>query len=190
MPGRPVLRGRVALGAFALCAIVLGTPAHGEVAWIKDELRINLRSGPGVQFRILGRLKTGDRLEVLQRGDGWTEVRTGDQGDGWIPEGYLQGAPPAGMRLAQSEAATEEFREQIDSLAGQVDALGQENASLAARDGEQRAEIERLTGENRELKAGARWPEWITGASILGAGMAIGAILRGTPGRRGRKIRL
>jgi SH3 domain protein len=186
-----MVRRSFAAGLTALCLAVLGVPATAaEVAWVKDELRINLRSGPGVQFRIMGRLKTGDRVEVLQQGDGWTQIRVPEKGDGWIPEGYLQGTPPAGMRLAKSEAQTADFRQQLDDLTAQVESLGQENEALAERDGAQRAEIDRLGDENRELKAGARWPEWITGAGILSAGMILGAILRSASGRRGRKIRL
>jgi hypothetical protein len=41
-----------------------------------------------------------------------------------------------------------------------------------------------------ELRAGARWPEWIAGASILAVGMLMGAILQSANGRRARpKIR-
>ena len=176
--------------AATLVALCLAASAAAERAWIKDELRINLRSGPGVQYRILGRLKTGDAVETLQQGDGWTQIRVPEQGDGWIPEGYLQPTPPAGMRLAQSEAQTAEFRQRLDDLVNQAASLGQENETLAARDSEQRAEINRLTSANVELRAGARWPEWITGGGILTAGMILGAILRGAGGRRTRRIRL
>ena len=62
---------------------------------------------------------------------------------------------------------------------------------LASRDQEQRSQIDILTRENLELRAGARWPEWITGAGILGAGMLMGAILHSITGRRSRpRIRL
>ena len=59
---------------------------------MKEEIRLNIRSGPGVQFRIMGRMKTGDAVQVLERGDGWTKVRVPSLGEGWIPEG--RGARP------------------------------------------------------------------------------------------------
>jgi len=160
--------------------------AHAETAWVKDELRLNLRSGPGVKYRIMGAAKTGDSVQVLERGDGWTKVRIGSVGDGWIPEGYLQTEAPAGVRLARSEAQTSEFREQFTTLKEQVDTLQLENQELAGRDAEQRTSIEHLTRENLELRAGARWPEWITGAGILAAGMILGAILHTISARRSR----
>jgi SH3 domain protein len=188
-------RGRGRAGAASLCAVglLLGAPgaARAESAWIKDELSLNLRTGPGVQFRIMGRVETGDAVQVLERGDGWTKVGVPSIGEGWIPEGYLQPTPPAAVRLAQSESQTTEFREQLESLTKRAAELEQENEKLAGRDGEQRQKITTLTRENLELRAGARWPEWITGAAILGSGMLMGMIVRSLSGRRSRpRIRL
>ena len=45
-----------------------------ETAWIKDEVKLNLRTGPGVQYRILGAVGTGDRVEVVELTPGWTRV--------------------------------------------------------------------------------------------------------------------
>lgn len=184
-------RGASAKGAAALLILALATlgaaaAIHAETAWVKDELRLNLRAGPNVKYKILGVVKTGDSVQVLERGDGWTRVRVASIGDGWIPEGYLQPEAPAGVRLAQSEAQTSEFRGQLESLKQQTAALTQENEDLASRDAEQRTSIERLSRENLELRAGARWPEWITGAGILAAGMILGAILHTITARRSR----
>jgi SH3 domain protein len=179
------------VGIVVLALFVLAPPAGAEVAWVKDELRLNLRTGPGTQYRIKGGVGTGDRLDVLQRDEGWTKVRVSELGEGWIPAGFLQSRPTAAIRLAQSEAQTAEFRAQYDSLTSRSDELESQNAALAEQDGTQRAELEQLTRENVELRAGARWPHWITGAGILSAGMAMGAILHAVGGRRQRpRIRL
>ena len=179
----------VLLGA-TLAAGVAG-PSFAERAWVKDELRLNLRTGPGNQYRIKGTIKTGDSVDVLGSRSGWTQVRSGELGDGWVPEGFLQPEAPASTRLAQSEAQTAEFREQFDTLTSRVSELQATNDELSANDAGQKSEIETLTRENLELKAGARWPEWITGAAILSAGMVMGAILHSMSARRQRpKIRL
>jgi SH3 domain protein len=171
--------------------LLFASPALAERAWIKDELRINLRTGPGVQFRIVGRLKTGDTVEILETGEGWTKVRLAELGDGWIPEGYLQPTPPARLRLDQSEDQTQDLRDRVEELSRKNTELTGENATLAGRDGDQQEQISRLTRENMELRAGARWPHWITGAGILAAGMLLGLIVRAGAGRRSRtRIRL
>jgi SH3 domain protein len=174
-----------------LAGLVAAPSARAETAWVKDEVRLNLRTGPGTQYRIKGGIGTGDQLQVLQRGDGWTHVRSTEHGEGWIPEGFLQSEPPAAVRLARSEAQTAEFRSQFDGLSNRVSELEAENASLAERDAQQKTQLEQVTRENVELRAGARWPHWITGAGILTAGMLMGAILHAISGRRQRpRIRL
>ena len=179
-----------------VCPLALGllcvAPAalHAEPGWVKGEVRLNLRPGPSNEYRIIGGVQTGDRLEVLELGSGWTRVRAGDK-EGWIPEGYLQDVPTPGVLLEETQAKATELRTQVESLASETEKLKQENSSLGERDGKQRSEIETLTRENLELKAGARWPEWITGAAILTAGMVMGWILHVTAGRRQRpRIRL
>jgi SH3 domain protein len=100
--------------AFLLVAtaalVVLAGASHAERAWIKDELRLNIRTGPGLRYRILGVLATGDSVEVLSRTEGWTQVRAPGGMDGWIPEGYLQAETPARIRLERHEAETAELR--------------------------------------------------------------------------------
>jgi SH3 domain protein len=176
------------------CAVLLfaAPPVGAETGWVKDELTLNLRTGPGTQYRIKGAIKTGDSVEILGQREGWTQVRSNTAlGEGWVPEGFLQPEMPAGMRLDKTLSETAEFRDQFTSLTDRVKELESTNAELTSADAEQNSTIESLTRENLELKAGARWPEWITGAGILCAGMIMGAIIQSMNGRRSRpRIRL
>jgi SH3 domain protein len=171
---------------------LLGSQASAaERAWIKGEVRLNLRSGPGTNYRILDGVKTGDVLTVLNRKESWTEVRTEEGKSGWIPAGYLDTTPPPTIRLEQLETERVQLREQLEKLDGEAQELRSTNETLSASDSEQTNEINRLTRENLELRAGARWPEWITGALILSTGMVLGALLSRLSGRgRRQRIRL
>ena len=168
----------------AAALVVLAGTSHAERAWVKDELRLNIRTGPGVKYRILGVLGTGDSVEVLSRAEGWTQVRAAGGMDGWIPEGYLQAETPAGIRLKRHEAETAELRTRFEKLSAEVVDLRERNQQLSERESKQRAEIDQLTRENLELSAGARGPEWITGASILFVGAILGVIVHRSASRR------
>ncbi len=180
--------GFPARAALALALLVAGR-ASAETSWVDDQVRLNLRTGPGSQFRIVGSVETGDSVQILNRGDGWIEVRAEGK-SGWVPEGFLKSEPPAVVKLARIETETAELRSRGGLLNEEVTKLRSENALVAARESEQRAELERLTRDNLELRAGARWPEWIAGACILGVGMALGALLRGSARRQAPRIRL
>ena len=157
---------------------------HAEVAWVKGQLQLNLRTGPGTQYRILGVVETGDRAEILERRDAWTQIRVGGLADGWIPVGFLQPEAPADVLLSQRTTENEELRARVKTLSSDTTALRDDNEQLSGSDQVQKDEIKRLTRENLELRAGARWPEWITGAGIVLVGMSLGALLSRSAGRR------
>lgn len=156
-----------------------------EQAWVRGEIRLNLRSGPGTAYRILGGIATGDGLTIIERGEGWTKVRLPDGTAGWIPEGYLKPEPPPTIRLAQLEVEVAQLTSRLETTSGEGEELRTANETLTQSDELQRAEIDRLIFENTKLRAGARYPELIAGASILAAGMILGAMLhRSSASRR------
>ncbi len=177
-------RGMAALG---LLALLVALPAVAEPAWVSGEVRLNLRSGAGNQYRILGVLKTGDSLQVLERNEKWTKIRTAEGEEGWIPGGYLNPQPPPAIRLEELEVEVASLRNVLESAESEASGLRRRSEELASNDSEQKAEIERLTTENYRLHAGERWAEWITGALVLSTGMALGALLSRISSRRGRQ---
>ncbi len=185
-----VLRVGAALVAASLLLFVTSS-ASAEAAWVRGGIRLNLRTEPGTEFRIIGGVSTGDAVDILGRTEGWTRVQLPDGKAGWIPEGYLQPEPPPTVRLAQLEDDVTSLRAQLEASNARTSDLETTNETLASRDGGQRAEIDRLKVENTEMHASRRWPEWITGASVLATGMLLGAILHRNATRRpASRIRL
>jgi SH3 domain protein len=179
-----LLGGVAALG---LLVLLVALPVLAEPAWVSGEVRLNLRSGAGNQYRILGALKTGDSVQVLERGEKWTKIRTAAGEDGWIPGGYLNPQPPPAIRLEELEVEVASLRNVLESAEAEASGLRKRSEELSENDSEQAAEIERLTKENYRLHAGERWAEWITGALVLSTGMALGALLSRISSRRGRQ---
>ena len=166
-----------ALAMLSVEWVAPGEAVAQEQAWVRGEIRLNVRSGPGTQFRILGGVATGDGLLILKRAEGWTQVRLPDDIEGWIPVGYLKPEPPPTIRLAQLEVETEALRSRMETTTSEMEELRTGNESLTENDSLQRAEIARLLLDNTKLRARARYPELIAGASILAAGMILGALL-------------
>ena len=89
------------------------------------------------------------------------------------------------------EHETRELRETVESLREEVSTLRGERERLETSEASERGRAQALEAENLNLKAGARWPEWITGAGILASGMLVGSILQTWASRRPRsRIRL
>ena len=159
---------------------------------MRGEVRLNVRTGPSNEHRIVGGVKTGDALRVLERRERWTRVRTPDGKQGWIPGGYLDSEPPPAIRAARLEAEAVALREELETLRAQSGKLEAERTAAAEAEASQRAEMERLAQENVELRAGARWPELITGAGILSLGMVLGWAWKSSAAARrsGRRLKL
>lgn len=178
------------LGGIALVVLVASS-ASGEQAWVKDYHRLNLRSGPGTEFRIKGSLETGNEVTILERGDRWTRIRLIDVGEGWIPQGYLQSVAPARIRLRELQEQDDALRGEVETLSQKASRLEVENRELREQDAAQRSSLGELSRENVVLRAGARWPHWITGAGLLSAGMLGGIVIHSLSARRSRpRIRL
>lgn len=188
MAGSVTRRAAIAAAVAALAVAWIVGPAAAETGWVRGEVRLNVRTGPGTQYRILGVAKTGDGVEVVSRGEDWIQIRlTDEEGsvrEGWIPEGYLEPEPPPTIRLEQSEQRVIDLEQELAGLSEEATKLRKDNQALASQDGDQKSQIKQLTMENMELRAGARYPEWITGASILAAGMILGAMLHRSSSRR------
>jgi uncharacterized protein YgiM (DUF1202 family) len=179
------------LALIALIALS-ATSGQAQEAWVMDrDVNLTLRTGAGTQYRIIGSLTTGDVATILSRAEGWTKVRTAEGKEGWVSAGFLQASPPARVELERLKRETEELRRQVADLSEKTTDLHATKDDLESNEEERRLEIDRLTRENYELRAGARWPEWITGAGIVLVGMALGALLgRSASRRRQPRVRL
>jgi SH3 domain protein len=175
-----------------LAATLLPSAARAEeAAWVRGEIRLNVRSGPGTQYRILQGVSTGDGVTVTSRSEKWTQVRLENGKEGWIPAGYLNTEPPPTIKLQQLEDEATSLRAKLEKSTSEGARLRESNRGLSESDATQKEELERLTLENIKLRAGARYPEMIAGASIFCAGMILGAILhRNSNRRQSPRIRL
>ena len=179
-----LLRRRVVW--MALAGVLVAGEARAERAWIRGEVRLNLRAEPETHYRILDVVKTGDRVEVLERRGDWVKLREPDGNEGWIRAGYLQSEPPPSVLVTRLETELSTLGDRMVRAQAELASL---RSAKQALDGRQ-DEIEQLRLENRALGAAERWSEWITGAAILAAGMLIGGALQRSGNRRAGRIRL
>src|SRR5882724_6496396 len=134
-------------------ALLLAQAAAAESAWVKGEVLLNVRTGPGTEYRPLGAITTGDAVQVLQQDESWTRVRTEKTGEGWIPAGFLQDAPPPSVRLERAESETTKLRQRVEELAAEAEQLRAAHAEASTRASEQAQEIEHLAKQNATLRA-------------------------------------
>lgn len=205
-----IISWRARARALALTGLLLaGTGAAlaqqpaGNERWVSDSLNTWVRSGPSDGYRIVGALRSGQKVELLQTQGDWSQVR-GEGGDRvWILSSDLQAQPGQAERLPQLEqqvanlsaelasinetweTRVQGMQETLDSRAALIEQLEQNRAQLNAELSEARSELRevqaRLGEENNEMLM--RY--MVYGGSIAGAGLLVGLILPAMT--RGRK---
>jgi SH3 domain protein len=85
--------------------LLLSASALAETRYVSDELKINLRRGEGVGYKIVRTLPAGTPVEILGSNseNGYSQVRTQDGTVGYVLSRQLMSQPSAKARLARAE---------------------------------------------------------------------------------------
>jgi uncharacterized protein YgiM (DUF1202 family) len=159
-----------------------------EQAWVRGEVRTNFRANPAPTSTPMGVVKTGDQVGVFERRGDWARILVGEL-VGWIPTSYLDSTPPPHEHLAMLEAQVADLQTKLDAATHEAGEAKARIEQLTTTDSEREAAMRRMSEENRDLRAGERWPYLVTGAGILGIGLAVGLLLRGGSRRSSSRIR-
>ena len=174
-------------GLMLLCLLLApALPAGAQTVYVRDELRINMRTGPGDRFRILRVLVSGDEVTHLAENDGWINVRTEDGKEGWVPAGYVSAAEPASLLLprVRAQLARAQARVlEVETKLGAQTETANEIDDLRARNTE-------LQTQNDQLLGSARWKSLGIGALIALGGLIVGAMWPRGGAARTRRIKL
>jgi SH3 domain protein len=156
----------------ALLMVLGPVSAFAATLYISDELTVPLRRGPSNGHKIINAaLPSGTALEVLGEDNaaGFTQVRTPNGIEGWVPTQFLVNQPVAKDRLAAALKRVETLEAQLKStrdnyqdvrgarseIEGKASELSKENQKLQT----ELAEIRRVSAtaltqfeENKQLK--------------------------------------
>jgi len=185
---------RAGQGLAALLVAGLAFPAllRAEPLYVIEQLAVNVNSAPDASGERVATLKSGDRVEELERAGDEVHVRLANGRDGWVRASYLSATEPLRVRLAQREAEVARLNEELSALKAQsapTPAAGTAAnpaanavaaAAVAPRPATEDAGVAApgalfSTGEERGRPS---WP-WTLAAALIGfgAGVGIGALM-------------
>lgn len=185
----------VLLPMLVLTGLVQAQEAPDNTRWVSDDLATYVRSGPTTEYRIVGTLQSGQKVELLGTQGDYSRVRSENGETVWIRSSELQTTPSHAERVPQLEQLVTELSSQLetgdqrwetrvqdleDTLASRgelIDQLQAERQALNAELGEVQASLRsaeaRLDDENHDLLM--RY--LVYGGSIAGAGLLVGLLL-------------
>ena len=147
--------------------------AQSEV-YVNDTLRVGVRAKPVSGAKTISVVKTGEVLEILDRGDPkYYKVKTPAGRIGWVSRTYVSDEKPAFMRLEALNREIESLNERIQSVENQFDLVQENNLSLEGALSRLKEEKAQLQFELEEAKRSVLVPEeyryvaWVVGVLAL-----------------------
>lgn len=150
---------------FGVCGVLLivclfATTIQAETMYISDNLRITLRSGPSTENKILAVLESGQSVDVVKKGDEWSQVKTADGKDGWALSRYLAPEPTHRLRLEHLQSKHKNLMAQAASLIEENNRLKAENEKFRTQFETTQQQLQKTNTEFKTLKSEAS--EFIT----------------------------
>ena len=139
-------------GIFLLAFTGLSPVVHADTTrYVSDELSTWVRSGPGDQYRLVGKLNAGDQVTVLQTNQEthYAEIRDGQGRTNWIPLSQLSDTPSLRTQVPQLQ---QQVKELTDKLANIDNSWNQRTADMQKRVAGSDDAINALKQENQNLK--------------------------------------
>jgi Bacterial SH3 domain len=178
--------------ALLLPAALAPGRARAEELYVIEQLVAGLNNAPDATGERIASVKSGDKLEVIERSGDQVHVRTANGREGWIRASYLTADEPLRARLAERTAEVARLKEDVSRLAAQLEAARagassgpkapapQSAASTPAEPAEEAVRSPRrgLFGNGPDEGGRRVWP-WALGSALLAliVGFALGALV-------------
>lgn len=131
------------------------SPALAETLYVSDTIKISMRSGPSLDNKVLAMAVSGDALEVLNKGEEWSQVRLADGKEGWVLSRYLVPEKPFVLKFNELERKHTETLSQAAPSAQELAALRQQNTRLSEELEQTRATLANLRSAHETLQRDA-----------------------------------
>jgi SH3 domain protein len=135
---------------------VLGGLCYAKTMFVSDNFEITMRSGPGVERKILALIRSGQAVEVLTANEEWTEIRLPSNKQGWVLTRYLTDNVPCTITLEDLTTKYDALVNQKDILDNQYSELSNNNQGIESQLASTRKELTELTKKYEALKKGSK----------------------------------
>jgi SH3 domain protein len=102
-----------------------------QEVYVSGVTKITMRTGPGVEHKIVAMLETGTRLEMVERKPDWSLVRTDNQKQGWVLTRFLTQDRPLTFQVEKLQMENERLTSALEEIENQNRGLTEKNDALA-----------------------------------------------------------
>jgi SH3 domain protein len=129
--------------------------ADASRLFIKDSLEITLRTGPSVDNKIIGILRTGDAVEILETSGNWSRVKQLNKNknlEGWVLGRYLMERVPWELQVVGLKKENARLLAKLSEYKESLDEISKREKGLSTDFQKTTSELKKVKGEYEELK--------------------------------------
>jgi len=182
------------------------TPTTGISRYVSDDIFTYLHGGPGKQYRILGSVKAGDKVQflALDASGKYAQILDSKGRNAWILNSELQSAPSYRAQVSVLQEQLRQLQLKMDNIdSDQARELKEKRERLTLLEQQVSQQEQQLTEQGKELQTlrqqkqklqhdlgtkeqdqQYRW--WREGGYIAGVGLLLGLLLPYLPRPRRR----
>jgi SH3 domain protein len=138
-----------------LLVLMSAVSVEAATMYVSDALTVPMRRGPSTGHRILhAGLPAGTALEVLgeDKTAGFTQVRTANGTEGWVPTQYLTAEPVARDRLVAANRRVQALEAELKSLRQNYQETRGARTSAESRSADLDKQTKQLQAELAEIR--------------------------------------
>jgi SH3 domain protein len=114
--------------------VLLILPAAGiaDTVYVSENFEVTMRTGPGTDHKIIDLVQSGKALEMVQKGDEWSQVRESNGKEGWVLNRYLTVDQPCSMVLVRVKQEYDGLSDKYKNLKQNFDQIQAQKTSIDA----------------------------------------------------------
>ena len=132
---------------------------QAETWYVTDSLAITLRTGPELDRKITAMIKSGQSMEILEKGDEWSLVQLPSGIEGWVLNRFIKAEVPKSIQLVALQKKYDDLMAGAAAPLKKLKAVNGENTRLHAnleKAKQDLGELQKSYQELRETTADAR----------------------------------
>jgi len=114
-----------------LFTLIFVYPLHAKDIYVKGITNITMRTGPGVDHKIVVMVKSGTKLEIMEYQKDWTQVRADSGKTGWVLSRFLTQEIPGALLVDKLREKNSNLRSTLQEVEEKNKKLMDENVRLA-----------------------------------------------------------
>jgi len=132
--------------------ILMSASAQAESMYVGEIIEITLRTGPGIDHKVIAMVRSGQALSVLEPGPEWTKIRLPSEKEGYVLTRFLTNKKPNELLLSELKKKYRALEEKVESLRDENNRQNEENKNLNAEFGRKEKLLARITDSYESLR--------------------------------------